>query len=50
MYMYTSKYTYICIDFEASSKVERDALAQGFTILMTRFKEKSPQEEINWGN
>lgn len=37
------------IDFEASSKVERDALAQGFTILLTRFKEKRPIEEISWG-
>mmetsp|Transcript_24336 Transcript_24336/g.23381 ORF Transcript_24336/g.23381 Transcript_24336/m.23381 type:complete len:273 (+) Transcript_24336:157-975(+) len=37
------------LDFEASSKAERDALAQGFTILMTRFKEKTPQEEIKWG-
>ena len=38
------------IDFEASSKVERDALAQGFTILLTRFKERRPVEEISWGN
>lgn len=37
------------LDFEASSKVERDALAQGFTILITRFKDKSPQEESSWG-
>jgi hypothetical protein len=37
------------IDFEASSKVERDALAQGFTILLTRFKEKRPQQEVQWG-
>lgn len=27
------------IDFEATSKVERDALVQGFTILLTRFED-----------
>ena len=42
----TAKYT---LDFEASSKAERDALVQGFTILMTRFREKMPVEEVNWG-
>lgn len=42
----TSQYS---LDFEASSKVERDALVQGFTILMTRFREKMPVEEIKWG-
>lgn len=37
------------VDFEATSKVERDALAQGFTILLARFKEKRPLEEVSWG-
>jgi hypothetical protein len=37
------------IDFEATSKAERDAFAQGFTILLTRFKEKRPLEEVSWG-
>lgn len=41
----TSKYS---VDFEASSKVERDALAQGFTILTTRFKKTMTIEEETW--
>jgi hypothetical protein len=36
------------LDFEASSKVERDALVQGFTILVSRLKEKPGQEGVAW--
>ena len=41
----TSKDT---LDFEVSSKVERDALAQGFTILLTRFREQRAPEQVAW--
>ena len=36
------------LDFEVSSKVERDALAQGFTILLTRFREQRTPEQVTW--
>jgi hypothetical protein len=36
------------LDFEVSSKVERDALAQGFTILLTRFREQRTPDSVTW--